>query len=127
VPDLRNPRDPLKPFEQEASIAFFPTKFLSTKTKGKEPYLNELLLKICAIAGCKETDGPLKECVKNFTEASTKQLQCIVLYKNFTEVCFKICPLETRQETTQIRCTAFTTCKISPSSSSSSSSASLSH
>jgi hypothetical protein len=81
VPDLRNPRDPLKPFEQEASIAFFPTKFLSTKTKGKEPYLNELLLKICAIAGCKETDGPLKECVKNFTEASTKQLQCIVLYK----------------------------------------------
>jgi hypothetical protein len=83
VPDLRNPRDPWKPFEQEASIAFFPTTFLSTKTRGKEPYPNKLLLKICASAGCKETDGQLKKCVKNFTEVSTKQLQDLYALNSF--------------------------------------------
>jgi len=51
VPDLRNPHDPLGPFGEEASIAFFPTTFLSGKKRKGGPYLNKLLLKICASAG----------------------------------------------------------------------------
>jgi len=51
VPDLRNPHDPLGPFWEEASIAFFPHYISQRKERNGGPYLNKLLLKICASAG----------------------------------------------------------------------------
>lgn len=51
VPDLRNPHDPLGPFGEEAFHCFLPHYISHQKEDKREgPYLNELLLKICASA-----------------------------------------------------------------------------
>jgi len=77
VPDLRNPHDPLGPFGEEASIAFFPTTFLSGKKKEKRGAISKqaFIKDLCKCwAGCKETDdGQLNKCGENFAQASTKQ------------------------------------------------------